>query len=247
MAPSSSLILVALTSFLFSTIPLIHAQVAPSPPPVLANFTGILDKAGQYTTFLRLLTSTQIGSQIQNQLNSSDQGFTVLAPTDNAFSNLKAGTLNGLSTQDQLALVLYHILPKFYTLAMFETVSNPARTQATGLDGGAYGLNFTTTSNQVNVSTGVVDTQINNALAKDFPLAVYQLDKVLLPSELFGPKPPKSSPVPSETPGDADKKPPTVSSGPSSSTGPDSGSTAVHVGLSGMLVVVASLILVTLT
>jgi hypothetical protein len=40
---------------------------------------------------------------------------------------------------------------------------------------------------QANISTGVVETTITNALYQDFPLAVYTVDKVLLPPDLFGP------------------------------------------------------------
>ncbi|PQM37883.1 fasciclin-like arabinogalactan protein 13 [Prunus yedoensis var. nudiflora] len=178
-----------------------QAQTAPAPGPAgPLNFTGILDKNGQYTTFIRLLIQTQVASQITNQLNSSTEGLTVFAPTDNAFTSLKAGTLNNLTTQQQVDLVLYHVLPKYYTLASLLTVSNPVRTQATGQDGGAYGLNFTGSGNQVNVSSGVVETPINNALRQQFPLAVYQVDKVLLPNDLFGAKAPASAPPPAKTP-----------------------------------------------
>ncbi|KAF6170658.1 hypothetical protein GIB67_015610 [Kingdonia uniflora] len=202
MATSSPLVLILLaTSFLFIAPLNVQAQSAPAPgPPGPLNLTGILDKAGQYTTLIRLLTSTQVGNQIDNQLNSSDQGLTVFAPTDNAFNNLKAGTLNGLSTQEQVALVLYHVLPKFYSKDMFETVSNPVRTQATGQDGAAYVLNITSGSNQLNISTGVVKTQLNNVIRGTFPLAVYEVDDVLLPLDLFGPKTAKPSPPPSATP-----------------------------------------------
>ncbi|KAK9285268.1 hypothetical protein L1049_024458 [Liquidambar formosana] len=197
-----SLILLALTPLLFllSAQTLAQSSSGPAPSPSgPINLTAILDKNGQYTTFIRLLTSTQVASQIENQLNNSNDGMTVLAPTDNAFNNLKAGTLNGLTVQQQVELVLYHVLPKYYNLASFETVSNPVRTQASGQDGGVFGLNFTSLNNQVNVSSGLVQTPINNPLRQQFPLAVYEVDKVLLPNELFGAKPPASSPTPAAT------------------------------------------------
>ncbi|KAL2483362.1 Fasciclin-like arabinogalactan protein 9 [Forsythia ovata] len=168
-------------------------QPAPAPSGPI-NITGILEKAGQYTTFIRLLNQTQAGNQINSQLNSSNEGMTVFAPTDNAFLNLPSGTLNHLSPQQQVQLVQYHVLPKYYTLENLQTVSNPVRTQATGQDGGLFGLNFTGQGNQVNVSTGIVDIPIYNALRKDFPLAVYQVDKVLLPLEFYQAKAPAASP-----------------------------------------------------
>lgn len=140
------------------------------------------------------MTQTQVANQINNQVNSSTEGMTVLAPTDNAFTNLPAGTLNKLTNNQQVQLVLYHVLPKYYSLTSLLTVSNPVRTQATGQDGGMFGLNFTGNGNQVNVSSGTVETFVNNALRQSFPLAVYQLDKVLLPVEFSEAKAPAASP-----------------------------------------------------
>ena len=172
---------------------------APSGPP---NVTAILEKGGQYTTFIRLMKETQQDTQLNSQLNSSfgNNGgdYTVFAPTDNAFNNLKPGTLNSLTQQQQVSLVQGHVLPNFYSMDSFQTASNPVRTQASGRDG-PYTLNITSdTNNQVNVSSGVVDVRINNALYSAKPLAVYSVDKVLLPMELFGAKAPAAAPTASE-------------------------------------------------
>ncbi|KAL6529581.1 hypothetical protein OROGR_015204 [Orobanche gracilis] len=203
-SPSSSLLLILslyilLSSFLISTT---HAQPAPAPSPSLPiNITGILEKAGQYTSFIRLLNQTQAGDQINNQVNNSQDGMTVFAPTDNAFNNLPAGALNNLTDQQQVKLVLYHICPKFYSLESLRTVSNPVRTQASGSEqeGEVYGLYFSGAVNQVNMSTGIVEVSINNAVRKDFPLAVYQVDKVLLPREFYEAKPPAAAPPANST------------------------------------------------
>lgn len=47
------------------------------------------------------------------------------------------------------------------------------------------------------MSTGVDETQINNDLWETFPLAVYEVDVVLLPDELFGTKSIALAPPPS--------------------------------------------------
>ncbi|KAK4438743.1 Fasciclin-like arabinogalactan protein 9 [Sesamum alatum] len=195
--PCSSLILLPLTTLLSALLllPAARAQSAPAPAPSgPINITAILEKAGQYTTFIRFLNETQAGNQINNQVNNSHDGMTVFAPTDNAFNNLPSGTLNNLSDQQHVQLVLYHICPKFYSLESLLSVSNPVRTQASGQDGGVFGLNFTGQGNQVNVSTGIVEVPLYNALRKDFPLAVYQVDKVLLPEEFYKAKAPAASP-----------------------------------------------------
>ncbi|CAA0407418.1 unnamed protein product [Arabidopsis thaliana] len=184
---TTPLLLLLLTA-VFLSMEITAQRAAPAPGPAgPINITAILEKGGQFVTLIRLLNTTQIGNQINIQINSSSEGMTVLAPTDNAFQNLKPGTLNKLSPDDQVKLILYHVSPKFYTLEDLLSVSNPVRTQASGRDvGGVYGLNFTGQGNQVNVSTGVVETRLSTSLRQERPLAVYVVDMVLLPEEMFG-------------------------------------------------------------
>ncbi|KAJ1687459.1 hypothetical protein LUZ63_018849 [Rhynchospora breviuscula] len=182
---------------------------APAPGPAgPLNITAILEKGGQYTSFIRLLKETQLDNQINTQLNYSGNSYTMFAPTDNAFNNLKAGTLNSLSQQEQVNLALYHILPQYYTLDMFQTVSNPVRTQASGSNG-VYTVNITSSMNQANVSTGIVDATITNTLHATSPLAVYSIDKVLQPEDLFGVKTTAAAPTP------ASKSPKSTADAPS--------------------------------
>nr|GMD71228.1 fasciclin-like arabinogalactan protein 11 [Ipomoea batatas] len=166
------------------SIRLAEAQAAGPAPSGPTNITKILEKAGQFTTFMRLLKITQVSDQINNQLNNSNQGLTVFAPTDNAFSGLKAGTLNSLTDQEKVELVQFHVLSSFFSMSQFQTASNPLKTQA-GDSAGSFPLNVTTAGNQVNVSTGVVDSTVANTVYTDGQLAVYQVDKVLLPISLI--------------------------------------------------------------
>lgn len=184
-----------LTTFLISAIEAKTTLVAPGPTPEPLNLTSILVKGSQYNTFQRLLKETQVSTQIASQLNSSFDGLTIFAPTDNAFNQLKAGTLNSLTSQEQVEFVLYHVLPRFYSLTTFQTASNPINTQASGHDG-VFHVNVTTSSNQLNVSTGINNTPVSSVLYSDFPLVVYSVDSVLLPEELFGVKPPAAAPAP---------------------------------------------------
>jgi len=177
----------------------ISAQVAPAPAGP-TNITQVLEKAGQFTTFIKLLKVTQTADRLNSQLNNSNQGLTLFAPTDNAFSSLKAGTLNSINSQEQMQLVQFHILPTLYTISQFQTASNPLHTQAGSSDDGEYPLNVTTSGNQVNVTTGVVDTTVSNTIFSDNQLAVYQVDKVLLPMALFGATAPAAAPAEAPAP-----------------------------------------------
>lgn len=202
------------------------AQPAAAPAPAgPTNVTKILEKAGQYTTLIRLLKITQVGDQINTQLNNSNQGMTIFAPTDNAFSALKSGTLNSLTDQEKVELIQFHVLPTVLSTSQFQTVSNPLRTQAGNSAGGQFPLNVTTSGNSVNISTGVTNATVANTVYTDSTLAVYQVDNVLLPLAMFGPK------APAPAPGIAKK--PKKKSGAADSPSSDDG-TADASGTSGL-------------
>ncbi|KAJ4796814.1 Fasciclin-like arabinogalactan family protein [Rhynchospora pubera] len=198
------------SALLFTFLSISNAQpAAPAPGPAgPPNVTAILEKGGQYTSFIRLLKETKLDNQINTQLNYSGNSYTIFAPTDNAFNNLKAGTLNSLSQEEQVNLALYHVLPQYYTSDMFQTVSNPVRTQASGSNG-VYTVNITSSMNQVNVSTGIDDATITNTLYATSPLAVYSIEKVLQPEDLFGVKTTAAAPTP------ASKSPKSTADAPS--------------------------------
>ncbi|KAF3455023.1 hypothetical protein FNV43_RR05471 [Rhamnella rubrinervis] len=161
------------------------------------NVTKILEKAGGFSVFIRILKNTQVINQIEIQLNNSNNALTIFAPTNDAFSGLKAGTLNSLSTEEKVQLLQYHLLPSFIPISSFQTVSNPVRTQAS--DTFEYPLNITTTGSIVNISTGLVNTTISGTVYTDNQLAIYKVDKVLLPLGIFAPRP--KPPAPSPAPG----------------------------------------------
>ncbi|KAJ6362553.1 hypothetical protein OIU78_002868 [Salix suchowensis] len=219
----------------------ISTTVAQTPSPAPsgpANITAVLEKAGQFATFIRLMKSTQEANQINTQLNNSNQGLTVFAPTDNAFTNLKAGTLNSLSDQQKVQLVQFHILPNFLSMSSFQTVSNPLRTQAGNSAAGEFPLNVTTSGNQVNISTGVDTATVANTIFTNGQLVVYQVDQVLLPLDLFGTAA-APAPAPSKPDKDVPAKAPAGSKEDASVD--TSGATIAAVSVSAVLIAAISL------
>ncbi|XP_061376705.1 fasciclin-like arabinogalactan protein 12 [Gastrolobium bilobum] len=190
---------------------------APAPSSAPTDIIRILKKAGGFTTLIRLLTTTQVATQINAQLLNSNNGLTLFAPNDNAFQSLKPGFLNSLNDQQKNELIQFHELPTFISISNFDTLSNPVRTQA-GDDPDRLALNITSSGNQVNMTTGVVNTTVGGSVYSDHQLAIYQVDKVLLPRDFFIPKPPPPAPAPSK-PKDSKKK---SADGPESSAHNDS-------------------------
>ncbi|CAK9185128.1 unnamed protein product [Ilex paraguariensis] len=176
---------------------------APSGP---ANVIAILQKAGGYITFIKLLKSTQVDSRIYSQLNNSNVGLTIFAPADSAFASLKSGTLNALNAGQKAQLVQFHIIPSYISLLQFQTLSNPVSTQAGGSDDNEFPLNITTSGSHVNLTTGIVNAAVIGTVYTDNQLAVYQVDKVLLPMYI------SVSTAPAQAPSNPKKEAPDTSS-----------------------------------
>ncbi|KAL8480645.1 hypothetical protein ACS0TY_027255 [Phlomoides rotata] len=178
------------------TLILGQSPAAAPAPPGPTNVIAILEKENQFATFIRILKNTKVADQINTQLNNSNQGLTLFAPTDSAFSNLKPGTLNSFTDQQKVELMQFHVLPSFFSTSQFETTSNPMRTQAGGSQG-SFPMNVTASGNQVNITTGMTNATVANTVYTDGQLAVYQVDQVLLPLEFF--TTPAPAPAPSNT------------------------------------------------
>lgn len=170
---------------------------APAVPRGPTNVVKILKKAGQFKTFIRLLKTTQLDSNLNSQLGNTNNGLTIFAPSDTAFSNLKKRTLSSLTHQEIVELVQFHIVPTFISTSQFDTVTNPLRTHAGS--GSRFQLNVTTSGSSVNITTGLTNTTIADTVYTDDHLAIYKVDKVLLPLDIFTPKPPAPAPAPAAT------------------------------------------------
>ncbi|GMJ10833.1 ARABIDOPSIS FASCICLIN-LIKE ARABINOGALACTAN-PROTEIN 11, FASCICLIN-like arabinogalactan-protein 11 [Hibiscus trionum] len=172
------------------------APAPPGPPDIIK----ILEKANQYTIFIRLLKSTQVSDRLIGELKDADDGKTIFAPTDKAFSNLKSGALNALNDEQRVELVLYHVVPIYIPLNQFQTVSNPMRTQAGDSGDGEFPLNVTTAAgNTVTLMTGLTKTRVAGTIYADGQLAIYRVDRVLEPLQVFASRSSGPAPAPGKS------------------------------------------------
>ncbi|XP_057870076.1 fasciclin-like arabinogalactan protein 12 [Cryptomeria japonica] len=168
---------------------------APAPPPAphFVNITDVLQQAGQFKTFLSLLKGSQVENQLQTQANNTQQGLSLFAPSDTAFASLRReykAMINKLTDQQKTSLLEYHAVPTFYSLGQFQSLSSPISTM------GPYKFNVSAFGAQVNMSTGLVNAPISSSIFSQSPVAVYEVDKVLLPEEIFGLPIPTPAPTP---------------------------------------------------
>ncbi|KAG4384157.1 hypothetical protein AAZX31_13G207900 [Glycine max] len=188
----------------FNTVPLVPVTPSGAPTPTIPkapsiDIVQILRKAKRFSVLIRLLKTTQLINQLNSQLlTSGSGGLTLFAPEDSAFSKLKAGFLNSLSDRQKVELLQFHTLSSFISISNFDTLTNPVQTQA-GDDPKRLQLNVTTFGgSQVSMATGAVNASVTGTVYTDNKLAIYQVDKVLLPLDLVLP-----SEAPAPAPGKA--------------------------------------------
>ncbi|MED6155093.1 hypothetical protein PIB30_002303 [Stylosanthes scabra] len=210
----------------FSTVPLVPvspsgAPIAVAPAAPTIDIVQILKKAKRFSVLIRLLKTTQLINQLNSQLiTSGSGGLTLFAPEDSAFSKLKPGFLNSLSDRKKVELLQFHTLSSFIAISNFDTLTNPVQTQA-GDDPQRLQLNVTTYGgSQVSMTTGAVNASVTGTIYTDGKLAIYQVDKVLVPLDVVLPA---KAPAPAPGKAKADKTKASSSSSSSSDDGSDAG------------------------
>ncbi|KAF0895996.1 hypothetical protein E2562_018130 [Oryza meyeriana var. granulata] len=217
---------------------------APAPAPHHVDLADLLSVAGPFHTFLDYLEKTDVLKTFQNQANNTKEGITVFVPKDSAFASLRKTTFANLTSDQLKSLVLYHALPKYYSLAEFNKLStlNPVATFA----GGEYTLNLTDDMGTVHVRSMWSNPKISSSVYSTRPVAVYEVDRVLLPMQIFKSDPPLApapAPAPDAKPSDAATSPlPAKSSSAKAKADKKSSSSSsrVGVGIASYLVLAAA-------
>lgn len=222
-----------------NTVPLVPVSPNGAPTPATPkaptiDIAQILSKAKRFSVLIRLLKTTQLINQLNSQLvTSGSGGLTMFAPPDTAFSKLKGGFLNSLNDREKVELVQFHTLSSFISISNFDTLTNPVQTQA-GDDPKRLQLNVTAYGgSHVSMATGAVNSTVTGTVYTDNKLAIYEVDKVLLPLDVVLPKP--KAPAPSPSKGESPKtKSSDDKSGDSNKNIDDDGAVPVDVSSASM-------------
>ncbi|KAK4259539.1 hypothetical protein QN277_005861 [Acacia crassicarpa] len=183
-----------------NTVPLVPSSPNGAPRPAIPkapaiDIVQILRKAKRFSVLIRLVKTTQLINQLNSQLMTSGSGgLTIFAPEDSSFSKLKPGFLNSLNDRQKVELLQFHTISSFIAISNFDTLTNPVQTQA-GDDSKRLQLNVTTDGgSRVSLTTGAVNATVTGTVYTDNKIAIYQVDKVLLPLDIVLPK---AAPAPS--------------------------------------------------
>ncbi|XP_054792934.1 fasciclin-like arabinogalactan protein 1 [Prosopis cineraria] len=174
------------------------AAEAPTPAPSQQNITAIMSKHG-----CKVFADTLLASDAeQTYVDNLDGGLTVFCPMDDVFKSFLPKFKN-LTASGKTALLLYHGVPVYQSLSMLKSNNGLQNTLATD---GANKYDFTVQNDgeEVTLKTKVTTAKITGTLIDEQPLAIYTINKVLLPPELFKAEAPTPSPAPAPEPAAAD-------------------------------------------
>ncbi|KAL0311100.1 UNVERIFIED_CONTAM: Fasciclin-like arabinogalactan protein 2 [Sesamum angustifolium] len=157
---------------------------APTAAPTDLNLTSLMAKQG-CKAFSDLITAQ---SADETFTQSVEGGLTIFCPSDDTLKSFMPRYKN-LTADGKTSLLLYHGVPVYNSLGMLRSSNGLMNTLATE---GANKFDFTVQNEgeDVKIETKVVTATIKGTVVDEDPLAVYKIDKVLLPRELFKVAPP---------------------------------------------------------
>jgi len=126
-----------------------------------------------------------------------DKALTLLAPNDDAFKAKGLPDLTKLSSADLVTLLQYHALPQYAPKASLKVAKGDIPTLAS-TGAGKYGLSVVSSGDDVSLDTGLGKSRVASTVLDNTPTVILTVDKLLLPSELFG-----GAPSPAPAPGPA--------------------------------------------
>ncbi|KAL5974382.1 Fasciclin-like arabinogalactan protein 1 [Asimina triloba] len=152
---------------------------APTPAPAQTNLTALMSKQG-CKVFGDLLTET---AAIKTFEDNAEGGLTIFCPLDDAMKKFMPEYKN-LTAEGKASLLLYHGTPIYESISALKSNNGLMNTLAT--DGvKKYDFNVQNDGEVVTLQTKIITAKIVGTLIDEDPLAIYSLDKVLKPKELF--------------------------------------------------------------
>ncbi|CAL9157547.1 fasciclin-like arabinogalactan protein 2 [Musa acuminata AAA Group] len=154
---------------------------APVAAPAPVNLTALMAKKGCKAFADLLLARPDVLQIFQDNL---DSGLTVFCPDDAAVKAF-APKYKNLTADGKASLLLYHGMPVYYSPQLLKANNGVVNTLAT--DGSNKNFNYTvqTDGTDITLKTRIVTATITSTLIDQDPDAVYAIDKVLQPRELF--------------------------------------------------------------
>lgn len=153
---------------------------APAPGPSETNITALMSAHG-----CKLFADTLLANPAAEQTFEAnvESGLTIFCPGDDAMKSFLPKYKN-LTAAGKQSLLEYHGTPVYQSLSGLKSSNGLTSTLATD---GASKFDFTVQNDgtDVTIMTKVVTATITHTLVDEQPVAIYEVDKVLMPKELF--------------------------------------------------------------
>ncbi|KAJ8532510.1 hypothetical protein K7X08_012433 [Anisodus acutangulus] len=152
---------------------------APTPGPSQMNLTALMSVHG-----CKIFAETLLANPAEKTFEDNvDGGLTIFCPDDDAMKNFLPKFKN-LTADGKQSLLEYHGVPIYQSISSLKSNNGDMNTLATD---GANKYNFVVQNDgeDVTLKTKIVTAKITETLIDEQPLAIFSLDKVLLPKELF--------------------------------------------------------------
>lgn len=179
------------------------AAEAPTPAPTQIDIVDLMSKKG-CKTFADLLTARN-GTAAKAFESNVAAGLTIFCPIDQAMRAFLP-KFDKLTAPDKTAVLLYHGVPAYESLDSLRSHSGPVSTLATTTTTTGrttkknYRIDVRNAGNVVTLETKVTRASVTGTLVDEDPLALYTIDEVLEPRELFKPAAKAPAPAPSLAP-----------------------------------------------
>ncbi|KAG5578853.1 hypothetical protein H5410_049480 [Solanum commersonii] len=174
---------------------------APTPEPSQMNLTSLMSAHG-----CRVFAETLLKSPAEKTFDeNADGGLTVFCPGDDAMKNFMPKFKN-LTADGKQSLLEYHGVPVYQSMASLKSNNGVMNTLAT--DGAKkYDFVVQNDGDVVTLKTKIVTAKITGTLIDEQPIAIFTINKVLMPKELFKASAAADTPAPAPAP-DADSPEP---------------------------------------
>ncbi|KAG8386020.1 hypothetical protein BUALT_Bualt03G0105600 [Buddleja alternifolia] len=152
---------------------------APAPGPSQMNITALMTAHG-CKVFAETLLANPAKQTFEDNVES---GLTIFCPGDDAMKSFMPKYKN-LTASGKQSLLEFHAIPIYQSLSGLKSSNGLMNTLATD---GASKYDFTVQNDgtEVTIMTKIVTAKIINTLIDEQPVAIYELNKVLMPKELF--------------------------------------------------------------
>lgn len=155
------------------------AAEAPAAGPTDVNLTTLMTKQG-CKNFADLLSAAGAEETFTSNVQT---GLTVFCPEDKVVEDFMPKYKN-LTKAKKLSLLYYHGVPIYHSLAMLKSSNGLVNTLATE-GSNKYDITVKNDGETVSLDTKVVTATITGTMYDEEPLALFKLDKVLQPRQLF--------------------------------------------------------------